>query len=437
MWIAPCPGAVGGDCETAGRGGTPRNLGSFLHVACVPRWAAPILGPMGAWDADRLVSEVQRLALRGLPPEEYHRALSQRIRRVIPFEAACWHGLDPNTMLLTTANPEELLQGGFLSPETEPLAAGAVVTSEYLRDDYNALAALAARRAPVGILGQATRGRPERSARYRDFLEPAGTPFEMRAALVTRGRAWGCVVFHRAEASGDFDPREARLLARLSRPIAEGIRRSVRADAAHRPEVETAPGMVVLSPDDEIELITPPAERLLDPLRGNGPGARRVPVPVLALAAAARRPDGAGGDEGPPPLHVPTAAGWLTLHASLPDGGRSGRVAVVVQRTDEAQAAPLRLEAYGLTPREREIATLVARGLGTSAIAERLVLSPWTVQDHLKPIFEKTGTRSRRELRAQIFFSEYLPGIATRRPLDAKGALVPGALHPAPAEGAR
>ncbi|MDQ3093500.1 MAG: hypothetical protein M3R46_17955, partial [Actinomycetota bacterium] len=37
---------------------------------------------------------------------------------------------------------------------------------------------------------------------------------------------------------------------------------------------------------------------------------------------------------------------------------------------------------------------------------------------------EKTGTRSRRELRAQIFYQEFLPGIATRAPLDADGALV-------------
>jgi len=64
---------------------------------------------------------------------------------------------------------------------------------------------------------------------------------------------------------------------------------------------------------------------------------------------------------------------------------------------------------------------------GAEALAERLFLSHWTVQDHLKSIFEKTRTRSRRELRAQIFYQEFLPGIATRAPLDADGALVPGA----------
>lgn len=95
---------------------------------------------------------------------------------------------------------------------TEPEAARVVLASEYERDDYNAWAALARRRAPVGILSEATRGRPERSARYREWLTPAGLPFEMRAAFVTRRRAWGCVGFHRSETSGDFQ--------RPGRPVA-------------------------------------------------------------------------------------------------------------------------------------------------------------------------------------------------------------------------
>jgi hypothetical protein len=94
---------------------------------------------MGQWESDRLVAEVQRLAVRGLSRDELHREVSARLRRSVGFDAACWHGLDPDTLLLTTANPEELLQHAFLTPDTEPLAAESVIASEYLRPDVNTL----------------------------------------------------------------------------------------------------------------------------------------------------------------------------------------------------------------------------------------------------------------------------------------------------------
>ena len=177
---------------------------------------------MAGWDTDRLVAEVERLALRGLPPDQLHSELASRIRRVVRVEAACWHGLDPHTKLLTTADPVELLQQGYLAPETEADAARVVLSSEYDRDDYNAFAALARRRAPVGLLSESTRGRPERSARYREFLAPRGTPYELRVAFVNRGRALGCAVLHRSEGP-DFTSQDVRTLARLSRPIAEAL----------------------------------------------------------------------------------------------------------------------------------------------------------------------------------------------------------------------
>ncbi len=373
------------------------------------------------WTADRLPDEVERLGARGLPYGELHTELAARIRRVVPVDAMCWHGLDPDTRLLTTANPVELMEGGFLTPDTEAKAAGAVVTSEYLRDDVNPFAALAARRMPVGILSETTRGRPERSARYVEYLEPIGTPFEMRVAMVTRGRAWGCVVLHRTEATGDFSSDEARIMARLSRPIAEALRSSYRVDAARRPDEDRAPGLLVLDARDQVELMTPPAVALFEQLVRDDPAHRAVPAGALSLAADVRRHGRAGRSA--PPLRVPSTSGWLTFHGSLPDGAASGRVAIVVQRAGEEYAVPLRLEAFGLTAREREVATLVARGLDTAAIAERLVISAWTVQDHLKAVFAKTGTSSRRELLSQVFFHDQLPGIVARDPLNAGGHL--------------
>jgi DNA-binding CsgD family transcriptional regulator len=66
-------------------------------------------------------------------------------------------------------------------------------------------------------------------------------------------------------------------------------------------------------------------------------------------------------------------------------------------------------EPDGFTERERLVTELVARGFPTSEIAGRLHLSAYTVQDHLKSIFEKSGTGSRGDLVARLFFDHYAP----------------------------
>ena len=64
---------------------------------------------------------------------------------------------------------------------------------------------------------------------------------------------------------------------------------------------------------------------------------------------------------------------------------------------------------------------LLAQGLTNPEIAEVLVLSPYTVQDHIKSLFEKTGCSSRQELVARIFLDDYLPRVAGGEPLSSAG----------------
>lgn len=51
-----------------------------------------------------------------------------------------------------------------------------------------------------------------------------------------------------------------------------------------------------------------------------------------------------------------------------------------------------------LTPRENEIARLIAEGLSNQQIAERLFLSNGTVRNHISAILEKTGLEHRTQI---------------------------------------
>ncbi|MGB0091427.1 MAG: helix-turn-helix transcriptional regulator [Solirubrobacteraceae bacterium] len=94
----------------------------------------------------------------------------------------------------------------------------------------------------------------------------------------------------------------------------------------------------------------------------------------------------------------------------------------MLERTPSPQSTAIRLEAHGVTPHEREIATPIAQGRSNPEIAEALVLSPYTVQNHIKNLFDKTGVSSRQQLVARVFLHDYMPQLAERTPLTSTGS---------------
>jgi DNA-binding NarL/FixJ family response regulator len=150
---------------------------------------------------------------------------------------------------------------------------------------------------------------------------------------------------------------------------------------------------------------------------GTAPAEGEMPSPVIALAAFVRDQDaGAGGNV----VTVPGRDRLVTLHASKPDPA-GDRIAIVIEPARGPRAATVRLEAHGATAREREVATLIARGLSNPEIAEALVLSPHTVNDHVKSLFDKLDVASRQELVARVFLDEYLPEVIRQTPLTTHG----------------
>lgn len=102
----------------------------------------------------------------------------------------------------------------------------------------------------------------------------------------------------------------------------------------------------------------------------------------------------AGADGGDQRIHLEAAAAALSCWP-----GR--RLAAIEARlgTQTAPDAPPGTEAPGgLTPREREVATLVARGLTNGGIAEELFISTKTASVHVSNILAKLTMSSRSEI---------------------------------------
>ncbi|HEV7678818.1 MAG TPA: helix-turn-helix transcriptional regulator [Candidatus Dormibacteraeota bacterium] len=59
-------------------------------------------------------------------------------------------------------------------------------------------------------------------------------------------------------------------------------------------------------------------------------------------------------------------------------------------------------ETVALSPREREIARLVAEGHANKTIASSLHISAWTVNTHLRRVFAKLGVSSRTAMVARL-----------------------------------
>jgi DNA-binding CsgD family transcriptional regulator len=145
------------------------------------------------------------------------------------------------------------------------------------------------------------------------------------------------------------------------------------------------------------------------------PGDRAGTRLPLVIPAVARRARAVGDHAAPARARARTRDGrWLVVRGSLLGDGPHAPVAVLLEPARPAEMAPLLAAAYGLTDSELRVTELVAHGRTTREIAAKLHLSAYTVQDHLKSIFVKTGTGSRGDLVATLFFDHFATALTSR-----------------------
>jgi DNA-binding CsgD family transcriptional regulator len=121
-----------------------------------------------------------------------------------------------------------------------------------------------------------------------------------------------------------------------------------------------------------------------------------------ALQTAAERFEALGANLCAAEVFV-VAAGMLRADGtSRAANALQTRAATLVERCEGASTPALRADTGSapLSPREREVAVLAARGVSSKEIARQLALSVRTVDNHLQSIYAKLGVAGRMELAA-------------------------------------
>ncbi|MGE7824371.1 LuxR C-terminal-related transcriptional regulator [Paenibacillus sp. NPDC093718] len=329
--------------------------------------------------------------------QAYRNELIKQLRSWIPFESACFTTVDPRTLLST----------GAITDENIETIHDRLFEYEYLYSDYNHYHELANSMEKVATLSRATNGALSKSPRYRNVLQPAGFHDEMRAALVAEGMCWGFLTIFRQVGQPIFNEEERQLLTSLAPFMAATLRdrslpRSTVDGIDHMPE----PGLLVLSETLDILTYNAAARQWMSLLQdAEGLDGISLPRPLRAVCfrALSESAQGTAYSTGAHTRVRLSDGSFASIRASLLQGPDSlAKLAVTLEPANTTDMLPLISDALGLTERENEVISGILRGLSTKELAQSLFISPYTIQDHLKSIFLKTGVNSRRELIWQL-----------------------------------
>ena len=369
----------------------------------------------------RARDDIVRLVHRTTGAHRLARDMTRILKRAVPFDGVGLMTVDPATLLPTSEVVDARLgvsDGVVL--ETWPR----FIEIELREPDFNKFHALARQGRRAASLSDATRGDLQQSVRYRELCRPIGFGDELRVVCSDSTGTWGALTLARESGRPCFDASEVSFLGSLAPLLADGLRRAailgdVATATSAGPGSSSSPRTTRSTrPPREPSACSPISSPVTHQVRNcrspcspsqHGHGAS----PAVIGDPEWREP----GSDTFARARVRTARGnWVTVRGSVLGDGPDSSVAVLIEEAQPHELAPLIADAYGLTDRERRVTELVAKGFSTNDIGQRLHLSAYTVQDHLKSIFDKTGAGSRGELVARLFFDHYAPRLQITEP---------------------
>jgi hypothetical protein len=356
----------------------------------------------------RIAREFRALPRAQKPVAELFRDAMRLAKDFVPFDGFGALTLDPATLLVT---------GGVHEHGLSPEALERWYELEVTPGDYLHYRELTRELTPVAVLSDATRGEPDKSARYREVLAPAGYRNELRTALRSMKQTWGGLFLLRRPNAPSFEPDEESFMRELGEALGEAVRATLRASNAASDQ-RTGRALLLLGENHEILEASPSASVWLEELAEGPRDPGGLPHTVRSTVNGARRGAERGTQVSAYVRVRGKSGGWLNVHASLLG---DGKVVVIVEDGRPIALAPQLLEACGLSPLEGEVLRDVLLGFDDTRIAERLSVPEKAVRADLAVILTRLGVERREELPKKVFFEHYAARVRATAALGPDG----------------
>jgi DNA-binding CsgD family transcriptional regulator len=335
-------------------------------------------------------SRIEAICGRALDSRALRLDLLAEMRRAVPFTWYAWTLTDPDTGVGWAP-----LADVPCLPELPTLIRAKYQTSVNRWTDMIG---------PVALLTDV--GDPGRSAVWRQVQSRFAVVDVASVVFRDQFGIWSFLDLWRDQRGGSFARADVDYLTELTAPVTAAFRRCLAAtftEPIHAPAQLGGPVVLLLDPDLNVRAQTADTDRYLRLLVPPDEG--RSPVPAGAYNVAAQLLAAEAGIN-----HAPASArvhasggGWLALRAARigdHDTSQPQDVAVTIEKCGPLERADLFARVHGLTRRESDVLGRLAAGDDTRRAARALRVSEYTLQDHLKAIFDKTGLRDRRSLLA-------------------------------------
>jgi DNA-binding CsgD family transcriptional regulator len=333
---------------------------------------------------------IERTCAAPLDDRVLRATILEQIRPVVPFDAYVWVLTDPATTVGASPVAEVPFLGDLPS----------VIRLKYLTP-INRWTGLPRDR--VVTLVEATGGALERSLLWRELLHDYAVHDVVSAVLRDATGCWGFLDLWRLDRHRTaFTPEEQAFLNAVLPLATQALRTSLAATftVPARPGPPDGPSVLLLTDQLQSAGRTRQTDDQLRALLPTPPG--HAPLPAIALNVAAQLLAGEAGVDAHPPFarcHQ-TDGRWIEVRAARisPDPASGPTIAVTIERATPSRRVEVYSRVVALTRRETELLNHLSTGADTRAAARALGVTEYTVNDHLRSVFAKAGTNSRRQL---------------------------------------